>query len=226
MASDWIKEYQKILQKSPLFEGTDEKALKHILGCMEARVSSFEKGETIYHYGEPISWAGIVLAGKAALITPGRDGEESCIRIAGPSEAFGCAQSCLMEKPALLTVVAKKKTEILFVKLSKLFRPEALRCPYASLATVNLLKQTARENFAQNQRIRVMSQKTMRDKIWVMLSQMERDGDKITLSMNRQELADYLGAERSALSRELARMKQDGLIDYDKNEIRILQNEM
>lgn len=224
MKSDWIK-YQGILQKSPLFDGADEKAMDHILNCMEARVRFFEKDETIYHYGEPISWAGIVLTGKVALIMPGRDGEESYIRLAGPSEAFGCTQSCLMEKPALLKVMAKRKTGILFVKLSKLFRQEALSCPYAGLATINLLKQTARENFYQNQRIRVMSQKTMRDKIWVMLSQMELDEnheDRITLTMNRQELADYLGAERSALSRELARMKQDGLIDYNKNEIQIL----
>lgn len=103
MASDWSG-YREILNKSPLFDGADEKALDHILSCMEARVRFFEKGETIYHYGEAISWAGIVLTGKVALIMPGKDGEESCIRIAGPAEAFGCAQSCLMEKPALVKI--------------------------------------------------------------------------------------------------------------------------
>lgn len=67
-----------------------------------------------------------------------------------------------------------------------------------------------------------MSQKSIRDKLKLMLSQISPDGKNALLSMNRQELADYLGVERSALSREMARMKKEGLIDYRKNEITIL----
>ena len=217
-----MREYYEVLQKSPLFEGTDEHAMKHILKCMEGRVSTFGKGEIIYHYGEAVSWAGIVLEGKVALIAPGTDGEESSIQLVASPEIFGCAQSCLVSQPALVTVMAKKRTKILFVKLSKLFRREALGCTYAGLVMVNLLRQTAAQTLKQNQRIHVMSQKTIRDKLKMMLAQTERQGNLVTLSMNRQELADYLGVERSALSREMARMKQEGLIDYHRNEITVL----
>lgn len=94
-------------------------------------------------------------------------------------------------------------------------------CAYAGLITVNLLKQTAAENLAQSRRIHIMSQKSIRDKLKLMLAQFSTDGKSAVLSMNRQELADYLGVERSALSREMARMKNEGLIDYRKNAISI-----
>lgn len=215
-------EYYEILKKSYLFSGVDRSALEHILRCMEAHVCSYGKGEIIYHYGERISWAGIVQDGKVALVAPGKDGEESHIRLVGPSESFGCSNSCLAEQPALMMVMAKKKTKLLFVNLSKLFRREALGCAYAGLVTVNLLKQTAAENLTQSRRIHIMSQKSIRDKLKLMLAQFSTDGKSAVLSMNRQELADYLGVERSALSREMARMKKEGLIDYRKNEITIL----
>ena len=146
-------EYYEILKKSYLFSGVDRSALEHILRCMEAHVCSYGKGEIIYHYGERISWAEIVLDGKVALVAPGKDGEESHIRLVGPSESFGCSNSCLAEQPALMMVMAKKKTKLLFVNLSKLFRREALGCAYAGLVTVNLLKQTAAENLTQSRRI-------------------------------------------------------------------------
>ena len=92
-----------------------------------------------------------------------------------------------------MMVMAKKKTKLLFVNLSKLFRREALGCAYAGLVTVNLLNQTAAENLTQSRRIHIMSQKSIRDKLKLMLAQFSTDGKSAVLAMNRQELADYLG---------------------------------
>ena len=95
-------------------------------------------------------------------------------------------------------------------------------CRYASLVTANLLRQTAAANLTQGRRIHVMSQKSIRDKLLLFLKQNREERTDVLLTMNRQELADYLGTERSALSREMARMKKEGLIDYCRNEIKIL----
>ena len=95
-------------------------------------------------------------------------------------------------------------------------------CRYASLVTANLLRQTAAANLPQGRRIHVMSQKSIRDKLLLFLKQNREERNDILLTMNRQELADYLGTERSALSREMARMKKEGLIDYCRTEIKIL----
>ena len=95
-------------------------------------------------------------------------------------------------------------------------------CRYASLVTANLLRQTAAANLPQGRRIHVMSQKSIRDKLLLFLKQNREERTDVLLTMNRQELADYLGTERSALSREMARMKKEGLIDYCRNEIKIL----
>ena len=96
-------------------------------------------------------------------------------------------------------------------------------CRYASLVTANLLRQTAAANLPQGRRIHVMSQKSIRDKLLLFLKQNREERTDVLLTMNRQELADYLGTERSALSREMARMKKEGLIDYCRNEIKILR---
>ncbi len=216
-----MEEYFGLLQRSPLFEAVDAEGMGHILHCLEAYVGTFGKGEIIYHYGDKIICAGIVLEGKVALIAPGSDGEESSIRLATPPEAFGCSYSCLQNQPSQVTVVARKRTKILFLKLSKLLRREAMGCRYASLVTANLLRQAAAVNLAQGRRIHVMSQKSIRDKLLLFLRQNREKEADVLLSMNRQEMADYLGTERSALSREMARMKKEGLIDYCRNEIKI-----
>ena len=96
-------------------------------------------------------------------------------------------------------------------------------CRYASLVTANLLRQTAAANLPQGRRIHVMSQKSILDKLLLFLKQNREERTDVLLTMNRQELADYLGTERSALSREMARMKKEGLIDYCRNEIKILR---
>lgn len=217
-----MEEYFELMQRSPLFESVDAEGMRHILHCLEAYVSMVGKGEIINHYGDRIVWAGIVLEGKVALIAPGSDGEESSIRLAVPPESFGCSHSCLQNQPSQVTVVARKRTKILFLKLSKLLRREAMGCRYASLVTANLLKQTAAANLAQGRRIHVMSQKSIRDKLLLFLEQSRQEEADTLSAMNRQELADYLGTERSALSREMARMKKEGLIDYCRNEIKIL----
>ena len=202
-----MEEYFGLLWRSPLFESVDMEGMRHVLHCLEAYVSTVGKGEIVYHYGDRIVWSGIVLEGKVALIAPGSNGEESGIRLAVPSQ---------------VTVVARKRTKILFLKLSQLLRREAMGCRYASLVTANLLRQTAAANLTQGRRIHVMSQKSIRDKLLLFLKQNREERTDVPLTMNRQELADYLGTERSALSREMARMKKEGLIDYCRNEIKIL----
>ena len=218
-----MKEYYWIIRQSPLFDSADEETLDHILRCLDAYIAVFGKGEIICHYGDCTAYAGMVLEGKAAIAVPGPDGEESSIRTAEPAETFGCSHSCMDSQPSLITVTAKKQTKILFLKLSKLFRPEAICCPHASLVIANLLKQTAAANLSQSRRIHIMSQKTIRGKLEVFLDQSLDRKNTAILSMNRQELADYLGVERSALSREMGRMKREGLIDYCKNQITVLK---
>lgn len=212
-----MEEYYEILRKSDLFQSADDETIKHVLYCLEGHVRLYGKGEIIYHYGDMISNAGIVLEGKAELIVPGATGDDSSIKMAVPSDSFGCSHSCITDQPSLVTVIACKKTKILFLKMSKLFSEEAIRCRFASLVTANLLRQTALANLEQNRRIHIMSRRSIRDKIWALLKDTPFEGDRCLIEMNRQEMADYLGVERSALSRELSRMKKEGLIDYRKN---------
>ncbi len=212
-----MEEYFGILRKSDIFQLADDETIKRVLYCLEGHIRLYGKGEIIYHYGDRISNAGIVLEGKVELIVPGTIGDDSSIKVANPSDSFGSSHSCITDQPSLVTVIASKRTKVLFLKMSKLFSQEAIKCRFASLVTANLLRQTAFANLEQNRRIHIMSRRSIRDKIWTLLKYNPLEGNRCLINMNRQEMADYLGVERSALSRELSRMKKEGFIDYRKN---------
>ena len=217
-----MEEYYDILKKSPLFSDINDTGIKHILNCLEARVVAYGKGELIYGVGDIINYAAIVLEGKVEIQNTDNEGNILNVQLIMPSDAFGTSYACLNGQNSIMNITAKKKTKIMQLKLTKLFRTEALGCKYASHMTVNLLKQTAAMNLAQNIHINIMSQKSIRGKILMYITTYGENETRVQSPMNRQELADYLGTERSALSRELSKMKKEGIIDYKKNELMIL----
>ena len=108
-------------------------------------------------------------------------------------------------------------------KTSNLFLDSAIRCEHASKATANLLKESVRNNIFQTRKVQILSQKHIRERLMLYFNGLrDNSTDKnkhIHIPFNRQELADYLGVERSALCREMGRMKDEGIIDYNKQDI-------
>lgn len=217
-----MEKYFSVIRFSPLFDGIYVDAMRHILCCLEARVQDFDRGEVIYHYGDVIDSAGIVLEGKVALVAHGFGGEESSIQVAVPPQSFGCAHSCLIGQKSENIIEARKKAKVMFVKLSRLLRLEAIGCRYVAQMTANLVKQIAAENLEQGRRIHVMGQKSIRRKLLMHLEQSATKSECGLSSLSRQELADYLGTDRSALCREIGKMRDEGFIDCCRNAIKIV----
>ena len=132
---------------------------------------------------------------------------------------FACANACIQGQKYLASAVAKKETKILFLKLSNLFESYAIKCQYASMMTVNVLRQIAEEKVIQDKRIRVMGQKSIRTKLISYIEEFLTDINNGIKTMNNQELANFLGVDRSALSREISRMRKEGLLE--QNELKI-----
>ncbi len=217
-----MKQYLSILKQMPLFASSDEDAIENIIQCLDGHTKKFDKNQIIYDYFEKINFAGILLDGEIRVLMQNSCGNEYSVRKIIKGSLFGEAYACVSSECSAIQVVAQKESTILFLKFSNLFLPRAVCCPHASRVTANLLQETAKNNIFQNQKLRILTQKHIRDKIIVYLYSLNSTKNTITLAFNRQELANYLGVERSALSRELCRMKNEGLIDFHKNNLTIL----
>ena len=125
---------------------------------------------------------------------PEADGSETNMGNITESGFFACANACIPGQKYLASAVAKKETKILFLKLSNLFESYAIKCRYASMMTVNVLRQIAEEKVIQDKRIRVMGQKSIRTKLISYIEEFLTDINNGIKTMNNQELANFLFA--------------------------------
>ena len=224
-----MKQYIPILKSSFLFEHCDDSAILSIIKCLDGHTRQYKKDEIIYNFYDTIEYAGIVLSGEVHAIMINRSDNEFVLCNYEPGSLFGGAYSCIPSEPSNLAITVQKDCTILFLKLSNLFLEKAVHCPFASRATANLLKETAHQNIFQTRKVQILTQKYIRDRFLLYLSTLSAQkpvdaGHILSLPFNRQELANYLGVERSALSREMCRMKEEGLIDFYRNEILLKQD--
>lgn len=214
----------KVLATFPIFNNLNHIGIEHVLNCLQATEKQYKKGDVIYSISDNVEYAGIVIEGFAKASTFNLNGDEYNIRTFEKGNLFGECFAFIPEAKMLMQVSAQTNCKILFLKLSNLTMDYAVNCKYASQVTVNLLKIVASNNIFQVRKTEIVQQKKIRDKLIMFLKSYKTNGNIILLPFNRQELANYLGVERSALSREMSKMKSEGLLDYNKNEISLLHS--
>ncbi len=222
-----MKKYLPVLESTFLFNACDETAIYNIIKCLEGYIKEYKKNEMIYNFYDKIDFAGIILKGEVKSIMTNATDSELVMRHFEAGSLFAGAYACISSEKSDMQIIAQKDSTILFLKLSNLFLDKAVHFPYASRTTANLLKETAQNNIFQARKVQILTQKHIRDRLMLYLSTIQKGiitpktKSVIELPFNRQELANYLGVERSALSREMCRMKKEGLIDFDRNKIRL-----
>ena len=160
-----------------------------------------------------------MLSGTAQIENNDIWGNTSILGLVKPGEVFAEAYACVPGEPMMVDVIATEDTEILFVNVPEIFRLASSGKGNYTRLIQNLVIISARKNLTLSRRILHTSSKKIRGRLFSYLSyQAELQGSNcIEIPLNRQQLADYLSLDRSALSKELSRMKSDGLIDYHKN---------
>lgn len=210
------------LEKTSIFQGADAQQVQKMLGVILPSIKTYVRGETICRAGETVSSLGIVLAGGATIELCDAWGNRSIIERLEPGEVFAEAYACLPGEPLMVSVTADAPTRVMFLGVSRMLsmglEPEQV------ILTTNLLRIMARKNVTLSQRMMNISARTIRARLLSYLSQqaIRTGSSRFTIPFNRQELADYLGVERSALSAQMSKMKEEGLIDYRKNAFEVL----
>lgn len=219
-----MKKFLKILTDCPLFKGMSEDEISEFLRCLNSSERNVKKGEIIFSAGDPARYIGIVLSGGVCVAREDYRGDRIILAVCGQGDLFAEAFAASAAKTLPVTVSAQSDGYILLIDCLKLMSAEALSPMLQSTATANFLKILADKNIRLTQKINHITQKTTSQKVLSLLSEYAEnaDGKPFKIPLNRQELADYLSVERSALSAVLSKMQKDGIIEYKKNTFRLL----
>lgn len=209
---------------SPLFAGISPENRRSMLHCIGHRQRTCPKGEIIVFEEESVRHVGLILSGAVDMVKEDIWGGRTLLLRMGPHELFGETFACGSDSSATVTFVVAEDSEVLFLPFRNVLHTCTHVCDFHYRLIENMVRVIADKNRELLQKVEIISRKTLREKILAYLSrESERQGSRyVELPLGRQELAAYLCADRSALTRELAGMKADGLIDYERNLFRIL----
>lgn len=212
-------EHLNILKHSPLFDGISESDIPSLLTCLSAVKRRYKKGETILRYGENIHAVGLVLCGAAHIFKDDFWGARVIIGEASAGNLFGESYACYQAETLEVNVVAAENTGILLIDVKRILTTCSSSCAFHSRLIRNLLSILAEKNLMLTRKIDHMAKRTTREKLlsYLFAESLRAENAAFKIPYNRQQLADYLCVDRSAMSAELSKMKKEGLLEYDKN---------
>jgi len=214
----------RMLTTTLLFKGMGQDEAAAMLTCLAAYEKSFPKGACIMHAGQQVQDMGLVLSGGVNIAIDDVWGNNTILGHVGPGQLFAETYACIPGEPLLVDVTVSQDSEILFLNASRLLTVCQKACPYHNQLIQNLLQISARKNLDLSRRSVHTSAKSIRGRLTSYLSEQAQraGGCRFSIPFDRQQLADYLGVDRSALSNELGRMRDDGVLTFHKNEFHLL----
>jgi CRP-like cAMP-binding protein len=195
------------------------------LDCFYARTRKFEKDTAIFMENDEISTMGIVISGAVHLVRDDFWGKRTLIaRIAAGdifAESFACGKSARLP----LSAIAVEKTEALFINAQKISGVCTSACPFHTRFLNNMIQELAGKNITLINKIQHITRRSTREKLISYLSAQARASGNsgFDIPFNREELAEFLSVDRSAMSSELGRMRTDGLLTFRKNHFTLLK---
>ncbi len=221
----WImREFIELLKNSVLFEGTEEHEIISMLKCLQGKEKKYDKGEYVLRAGEMSASVSILLKGRLLIQNDDYWGNRSIVNSIGPGEIFGEAYAVPSSKTVLNDVVAQEQSLIMTFDLSKILTTCPAACQFHSRIIKNLFFAVSKRNQLLVEKLWHISRRTTREKLISYLSQeAARNGSSsFTIPFNRQQLADFLSVDRSAMSAELGKMRDQGLIEFERNRFTLL----
>ena len=216
-----MKEYAS-LKTCQLFKGLEEN-ISDILSCLRAHVVSCDKDNFVVMEGDPIESIGIVLTGRLRLMKEDINGNTSMIDELGENDIFG-ESVCAGLKSSFVTVQAAERSDILFLNYRKVITLCSSVCAYHLKLVENMLELIAAKNVMLAQKMEIIAKRTIRERLlsYFELQSKSAKSRKFSIPFSRTELAFFLCVDRSAMTRELGSMAENGLIRFDKRNFELL----
>lgn len=219
-----MKEYIEILKATQLFSGVSNEEITAMLNCLQASSHNFKKGEYVCREGEHLEYIMVLVKGKLLVQQDDFWGNRSIVNVIRIGEMFGEAYVAPESGAILNDVVAEEDSTVIFFDVRRILTVCSAACRFHSMVVQNLFYAISEKNRKLVQKIGHMSKRSTRAKLLSYLSEeAKRNNNRhFVIPFNRQQLADFLCVDRSAMSNELCKMRDEGLVKFDKNEFTLL----
>lgn len=214
-----MKKYLDLLKRSDLFNGIKEEDILIILDCLSAKPCHYQKGRYIFHTGEHISTLAFLLEGCVHIQREDHWGNLSILNKILPGEVFAEAYAAPGSGPVLNSALAVKDSSLLFLDMRHVLTVCTSACCFHTSLIQNLFRIISSKNRILAQKLGHMSQRTTREKLLSYLSEqsIKKKSASFDIPFDRQQLADFLSVDRSAMSKELCKMRDEGILVFNKN---------
>ncbi|MDR2826127.1 MAG: Crp/Fnr family transcriptional regulator [Deltaproteobacteria bacterium] len=214
-----MKKYLPVLNKCKLFVGINSADLQALLGCLSAVQKNVEKNSFIFMEAEKVLSVGVVLSGSINIIREDFMGNRTILAHIGTGGLFGEAFSCAGVEKLPVSVISAEKSEILLLNCKKIITSCSSACSFHAVLIKNLVQILAQHNIMLTQKIEYLTRRNTREKLLAYLSAQAKqvNSHSFQIPFNRQELAEYLAVDRSAMSNELCKMRAEGIVNFRRN---------
>lgn len=214
---------EKLLKNTVLFRGINEDEIDKALKELSATEKHYKKGAAIFHAGRTTERMGLVLDGSVTIESNDMWGNRTILSHVGKGQFFAETYALLENEPMLVDVTANEDCRILFLRIGSLKQLISARNTWTQKLVTNLLTISAHKNLMLSGRSFHTSPKTIRGRVMAYLNSvsLQKGTKEFDIPFDRQQLADYLNLERTALSKELGRMQKDGIISVKRNHFKI-----
>ncbi len=219
-----MKNYVPVLKRTRLFSGVSEDEIRAMLNCLKARFVEYSRGDAVLRHGEHLDQLLLLLEGSLQIQRDDNWGNRAILDSIAPGEMFGEAYLAPESSALCHDIVALKDSVVVFVNARKVLTVCSSMCRFHYLVIQNLFFSISEKNKKLIQKLNHMSRRTLREKLISYLSEEARvqGSTGFTIPFNRQQLADYLAVDRSAMSRELCKMRDEGLIRFERSFFELL----
>lgn len=206
------------LMRIPLFHGIGRNELPSMLNCLNARETGYQRQDIVLLEGQPVSSVGIVLSGTVQIVKEDYAGNRSLLAEIEPGHLFAEAFSCAQTEELPVTVISVTDSTVLWIDYRRIVTTCPSACRFHTKLIENMLAILASKNILLNRKIEYLSKRTTREKLLSYLSdQAARTGPEFDIPFSRQELADFLCVDRSAMSSELSKLQREGALRFHRN---------
>ena len=219
-----MNNYFDVLRKCPLFDHINDENLSKVLSCLGAKQINCNKGETIFSEGDTAKYIGIVLRGSVQLVRVDYYGNRSILTSIEPPQLFGEAFACAELASLPIDAVAAEDTAVILIDAAKISGQCENVCTFHRQLILNLLNIVSKKNIVLHQKIEITSRRSTREKLmaYLMMQAKKAHSNTFSIPYDRQELADYLGVERSGLSAEISKLRNEKVIECRKSTFTLL----
>ena len=213
-----MKKYISVLKKTQIFSGVGTEEIESMLSCLGARRKTFKKGEYVLRQGAYIDDIFVLAEGRLHIQNDDYWGNRSILGQIGVGDMFGEAYVAPMSSALLNDVVAIEESTVILFDVKRILATCPSACSFHSAVVKNLFFAISEKNHRLVQKLRHMSGRSIRGKLISYLSEESKkhNSPEFEIPFNRQQLADYLSVDRSAMSNELCKMRDEGLLKFEK----------